>query len=1050
MARKARTRQQNPEDALPPGFHLRKSLREDATISRLAWSPDGTRVAAGFYGDTVAIWDMESGRRIKVLARQASEGPGGVCNIAWSPDGKWLACGAQVPLLYSTRDWSVAQTLEGEPWGISWSPDGELLALQGQQPDLINIWEVSSGALIKELKDEGMTSLYSSAWSPDGETLATVSYSEIRLRRRGTWRTTRILRGHEKGVNALAWSPEGNLLASAGDDHLVYIWKGGRPTKALEGHTEDVTVLSFSFDGKLLLSKSNDNTYRIWRCDTWKEVSVLNVKDDLHRPWPGGGLSCHPFQNTIAILDDEEKTIKILDVSLEDAVASGIADDSVQYTTAKLVLVGDSGVGKTGLGWRLKHGEFKEHSSTHGQQFWVIDELGETLPDGTDCEAVLWDLAGQPDYRLVHALYLDDVDLALVLFDPTNRQEALAGVDFWLGQLLRPDETLRRSILVGARTDRGMPTLTRDEIEAYCRRRGISGLYVPTSANTGDGLPELVAKLKEQIPWSEMPPTVTTRTFKRIKQYVLSLKEADKKPGLLVSPEALRGQLEAQNRDWRFTDAEMMTAVRHLETHGYVTLLRSSQGQVFILLAPELLANLASSLVLEARRNPRGLGFLEENRLLRREYRFPELAGLNAQEQEILLDAVAVLFLKHNVCFRETFNDQTFLVFPSLINEKRPLDETTDFAEDVSYRVRGAVENVYASLVVLLGYTNTFNRTNQWQNQAQYEMGKGEVCGFRLIDQREGAIELVLYYARNTPDYVKSLFQGLFERFLSRRNLEILRHRPVSCPQCGRGLARNVVMERLQEGSSFSFCNNCGTRLTLPSPEALTPLAKAEEKQVVEEQDVVRRRTAFEAALTRLRAILRDREEEQKTGQPSPTCFVSYAWGVAAHEQWVLRFARDLRNAGIDVLFDRWHNPPGSDLSRFIEQIDASQYVVVVGTPKLREKYDIQAGDPIVAAELRLINNRLIQPKKYGLTVIPLLLAGSASDAFTPLLQGLVNVSFQEEETYFVRLFELIWRLYNLPFDHPLLDKLRESMGPTEPALLSVLRRRPAGWADQI
>ena len=31
----------------------------------------------------------------------------------------------------------------------------------------------------------------------------------------------------------------------------------------------------------------------------------------------------------------------------------------------------DSGVGKTGLGWRLAHGEFKEHPSTHGQQFWM-------------------------------------------------------------------------------------------------------------------------------------------------------------------------------------------------------------------------------------------------------------------------------------------------------------------------------------------------------------------------------------------------------------------------------------------------------------------------------------------------------------------------------------------------------------------------------------------------------------------------------------------------------------------------------------------------------
>ena len=39
------------------------------------------------------------------------------------------------------------------------------------------------------------------------------------------------------------------------------------------------------------------------------------------------------------------------------------------------MLVGDSGVGKTGLGWRLATASFKEQASTHGQQFWVLEKL---------------------------------------------------------------------------------------------------------------------------------------------------------------------------------------------------------------------------------------------------------------------------------------------------------------------------------------------------------------------------------------------------------------------------------------------------------------------------------------------------------------------------------------------------------------------------------------------------------------------------------------------------------------------------------------------------
>ena len=299
------------------------------------------------------------------------------------------------------------------------------------------------------------------------------------------------------------------------------------------------------------------------------------------------------------------------------------------------------------------------------------------------------------------------------------------------------------------------------------------------------------------------------------------------------------------------------------------------------------MANLASSIVLEARRNPRGLGVLEESRLLAGDYAFPELHDLGTNECEILLDAAAVLFLAHNLCFRETFNQQTFLVFPSLVNEKRPKDAEITSVEGASYRIKGAVENVYASLVVLLGYTNTFIRTHQWQNQAQYEMGAEEICGFRQTRYGDGEFELVLYYAENTPDPVRLMFRGLFERFLSRRELEISRYQPILCPECGSQLVRNVVMAQLAKNKDFSFCSECGQKLSLPSPEPLTRLSRREDVMLDVQQAIAQRRTAFEAASVRVNALLRNHGEVKK-----PTCFVSYAWGVPEHERWVLQLVR--------------------------------------------------------------------------------------------------------------------------------------------------------------
>jgi hypothetical protein len=155
------------------------------------------------------------------------------------------------------------------------------------------------------------------------------------------------------------------------------------------------------------------------------------------------------------------------------------------------------------------------------------------------------------------------------------------------------------------------------------------------------------------------------------------------------------------------------------------------------------------------------------------------------------------LFLEHNVCFRETdLLGAAYLVFPELINLKRPLDDDGQPVEDgVAYTASRAVENVYASLVVLMGYTQTFTRTNQWRNHARYEVGCGQVCGFRLEAERADELD----FGTDTPAPVRMLFQSLFENFLARRNLTVRRFEPVACKN-GHPLNRAVVREQLSLG----------------------------------------------------------------------------------------------------------------------------------------------------------------------------------------------------------------------------------------------------------
>jgi len=70
------------------------------------------------------------------------------------------------------------------------------------------------------------------------------------------------------------------------------------------------------------------------------------------------------------------------------------------------------------------------------------------------------------------SLFLDDVDLALVLFDP-SRPDTFTGVDYWLKQLAHRGH-LCRTVLVAVRTDVGQLSLSSAELEAFCRERNIS------------------------------------------------------------------------------------------------------------------------------------------------------------------------------------------------------------------------------------------------------------------------------------------------------------------------------------------------------------------------------------------------------------------------------------------------------------------------------------------------------------------------------------------------------------------------------------------------
>jgi small GTP-binding protein len=973
-----------------PGLTLRRGLRGrpgTRRVRRVAWSPEGPELAAPCDDKTVQVWDTGRGRRVTRLEMDAAP----LC-AAWSPDGRLLALGSEdnnVHLLDAAK-WETMRVLRGHMNSVSclaFSPSGEFLA-SGSYDTSLRVWDVETGELL-QVFNEHEDWVRDLAWSPDGERVASCGDDHtVQVWRPDGAGSPLTLEGHLDWVHCLAWSPLG-VLASGSDDNTIRVWDAetGSPRLLLEGHAGGVTRLSFSSDGRLLASKADDGTVRLWDARRWVPAAVIPESNGEE----SACLAFHPRLPLLVSSGEADRMLRVWECDVEVLLGASAAAEAASYTTAKIVIVGDSGVGKTGLGWRLAHGQFKEHASTHGQQMWVIDELRTKRTDGTECEAVLWDLAGQHAYRQVHSLFLEDVALALVLFDPTNRQEPLKGVQFWLEQL-RSRGRLPPTVLVGARVDLSPPALSQQEFEQFCQRHGISGGYVSTSAKTGDGVEHLLEVMRAQIPWDEMTATVTTVTFKRIKDYMLSLKEKPDREGVLLSPPALREQLQATDPEWRFTDAEMLTAVRHLETHGYVAVLRSLVGESHILLTPELLVTLASSIVFLADKNPRELGAVSETELLRGEYPFDELKGLSPAESQVLLDAAILRFLQHNICLRETLGaEETLLIFPALIKQKRSLQDDLPATDDISYVVRGRVENLYASLVVMLGYTPSFTRINQWQNQAQYEMNEGEVCGFRLIEDREGEIELVLYYGDRMPAAGRANFQELFEQFLYQRDVEVTRFPPVVCPN-GHRQERATVVKRVREGKRFVFCEDCGSKTDLPDFDRPQTIGIGASPWLQREEAAARLRSVYEVQLTRVKSYRR--------GWAAPRCYVSRLPDEAA---WATKLVHDLRDAGVYVIEQA-------------AQVQPDDFVVVLDTSAYQRVF---AG-PSLAADAALVRARL-----GGRQLISLTLTGkTGAHGFEQCSPG----SFGDETHYPVSLFDLVLTLYAIPLTHAGFAPLRQSL----------------------
>ena len=792
----------------PPGLMpLVDSRTLDARIGRIAWSPDGSSLAVSTAKEIV-IWKSDD---TTVEGDHVSPSGGAtIWDFAWSPDGERLAVAngnETVIISPGGSRYTRLTARRARIYAVDWSPDGTLLATASGD-HTITIWD-AFGNLVWHLPAH-KGPVYAVSWSPDGRHLASASKDRtVALWDTSTWEARAYFHGHTGWVVDVAWSPDSTILASASVDATIRIWdvRLSRASATLEGHTDGVYWLTFSPDDTLLVSTSADRTVRIWDRRDWRQVaSVQQPEADYGYHWPAGAVFDSSGKR-IAMLNEADRQVRVWNIDSE-ALRRSTGAVAIHQSTAKVVLLGDSGVGKSGLARVLAGDAFAPTESTHGRSIRTLSSLETQSPEGTVVlhEVVLWDLAGQPGYRVLHSLNLSGIAVAVVVFD--SMSDADGGIHYWT-RIARQADDQTPMILVGARTDAGSVTRN-SSLREFENNAGVIGpLYV--SARTGAGIAELRDTIERAIRWDLVPTITSTPLLQRIKSFLLSEKNSGRQLSTvdqLYRAFAGRPISEAEN-----VRAEFDTAIRLLASTGLIEVL--SVGDL-VLLQPELLDQYSMAILTAARAEPDGLGTVRVDELLAGLIPIPaELKLRDPQLERTLLSATMEEMLRREIALLEGSGDTAFLLFPT--ETRRDRAEAADVRRpEIIYRFSGPVSEIYASLVVRLQYSGAFRRTAIWRNAIEYAAAEAGTCRVHLRELEDRRGELQLSFT-NVAAPARALFVDYVRSTLEKRadRGSVERSRVVICPSCGTEIGERQVAARLELGKNFIVCPVCDMRISL-------------------------------------------------------------------------------------------------------------------------------------------------------------------------------------------------------------------------------------------